>query len=41
MTDSNYKYNGNDLDTKFQKNLTVSGNTANDELAVAYHTIYS
>ena len=40
MTDSNYKYDGNDLDTKFQKNLTVS-NDANGNLAVAYHTIYS
>jgi hypothetical protein len=37
MTDSNYHYTGNDLDTYFQKDLTVS-NDANGNLAVAYHT---
>ena len=40
MTDSNYHYTGNDLDTYFQKNLTVSGGDG-DNLTVAYHTIYS
>lgn len=40
MTDSNYHYIGNDLDTYFQKNLTVSNDTSGN-LAVAYHTIYS